>query len=458
MNITGDDNQKSDLKLILLLAIPAVLQTIVRSSFVIIDAYWVGKLGSLQLAALSVSTFIVWGGMALGEMISTGANSLVAQAAGADNKKLAREIAAENIVNTFFHSLVLGLLMIPVLPYLYSLMGLTGEQTVYANSYLVPLFSGLFCITMLSTVTSIFRGYGDTKTPFYLLISALAVTIFLTPVLVLGVNGYFRYEIKGAAFAALFAYFSVSITGYFILVKRKLSNSIFKYKFNKTITLETLKIGTPISLNGVAFSMIYVFVAKYIAEYGTSALAAMGISHRSESIAYQIGLGFSLAATVLVGQNIGADKPDRAEKLAWKIFGIAAIVTAVYSILLFFFSSQVAAFFSGDAEVITRASDFNKITSLVLLFSAAEIVFSGAFSGAGDTMPPAVISVPVNILRIPFAALFSPLLGLNGVWIGICATVVIKGIVLTVWFKRGKWKTKKSKIFKPKKNILELTE
>jgi putative MATE family efflux protein len=449
---------RSDSKIILALAVPAVLQTLVRSSFVIIDAYWVGKLGSVQLAALTVATFLVWGAMALGEMISTGANSLIAQSTGAQNKELSKEIATVNIVNTFFHSLILGLLMIPLLPVLYNIINLNPEQSRLANSYLVPFFIGLPCVTLLATVTAIFRGYGDTKTPFYLLLFAFGVNMIITPLFIFGINGFLKFGLQGAAFAALISYLVSAVIGYFILIKRGLTNSIFKYKFKKDITFETLKIGLPISLNGVAFSMIYVFVARFVADYGTTGLAAMGISHRSESIAYQITVGFSLAATVLVGQSIGAGDPDRAERLAWKTFGITSIVIAVYTVLLFSFSSLVASFFTGDIAVINVASDFNKITAVVLIFSAAEVVFSGAFSGAGDTLPPALVGLPVNLLRIPFAAFLSPFLGLNGIWIAICSTVFLKGIILTVWFKRGKWKQKKSKLIKSKPNILEFTE
>ncbi len=449
---------RSDSKIILALAIPAVLQTLVRSSFIIIDAYWVGKLGSIQLAALTVATFLVWGAMALGEMVSTGANSLIAQSTGAQNKELSKEIATVNIVNTFFHSLILGLLMIPLLPLLYHIINLNPEQSQLANSYLVPFLSGLPCVTLLATVTAIFRGYGDTKTPFYLLLFALGVNLIITPLLIFGVNGIPGLGIQGAAFAALISYLIAAIAGYVILKKRDLTNSIFKYKFKKDISFETLKIGLPISLNGVAFSMIYVFVSRFIADYGTTGLAAVGISHRSESIAYQITMGFSLAATILVGQNIGAGKADRAEKLAWKTFGITSIVILIYTVLLFSFSSLIASFFTDDVNVISAASDFNKITAVILIFSAAEVVFSGAFSGAGDTLPPALVGLPVNLLRIPLAALLSPMLGLNGIWIAICSTVFLKGIILTIWFRKGKWKQKKSKIIKPRPNILGLTE
>ena len=451
------DKIRSDSKIILALAIPAILQTLVRSSFMILDAYWVGKLGSLQLAALTVATFIVWGEMSLGEMVATGTNSLVAQSTGAGNSELSKEISTINLVNTFFHSLILGALVIPLLPLLYFIINLNPEQAVLANRYLIPFSLGLPCVTLLATITAIFRGYGDTKTPFYLLLFSLGLNMFLTPALIFGINGFLRLELQGAAYATLITYFIGFLTGYRILRKRNLVNSIFHYKFKKNITLETLKIGTPISLNGVAFSMIYVFVARFVADYGTTGLAAMGIGHRSESIAYQITVGFSLAATVLVGHNIGAGNPDRAERLTWKIFRISAIVMIAYSVILFFFSSQIAWLFTDEAPVISAASSYNKIAAIVLIFSAAEVVLSGAFSGAGDTLPPALIGLPMNLLRIPFAALFSPWLGLTGIWIAICTTVVLKGIIVAIWFKRGKWKTKKSKII-AKANILELTQ
>jgi len=452
------DKMRSDSRIILALAIPAILQTLIRSSFVIIDAYWVGKLGSIQLAALTVATFLVWGEMALGEMISTGTNSLVAQAVGAGNKELARKISTENITNTFFHSLILGLLVIPLLPLLYLIINLNPEQAELANSYLIPFSIGLPCITLLATVGSIFRGYGDTKTPFYLLLFALCLNMIVTPALIFGINGFLRLELKGAAYATLITYFLAFIIGYIILRKRGLVNSIFKYKFNKSIIWETLKIGTPISLNGVAFSLIYVFVARFVSDYGNTGLASMGIGHRCESMAYQMTVGFSLAATILVGHNIGAGNPDRAEKLAWKIFGISSIVVLAYSILLFFFSSQIAGFFTDDINVINYSSAYNKFAAIVLIFSAAEVILSGAFSGAGDTVPPALIGLPMNLLRIPFAAILSPIFGLNGIWAAICVTVVLKGIIVLIWFRRGKWKTKKSKLIKAKPNILELTQ
>jgi putative MATE family efflux protein len=448
----------SDRKIILLLAIPAVLQTLVRSSFAIIDAYWVGKLGSIQLAALTISYFFVWASISLGEMISTGTNSLVAQSVGAGNYELAKKISTVNIVNTFVHSFVLGLLIIPLIPVLFIIINITPEESVYAYDYLIPFLLGMPCVTLLATVGSIFRGYGDTKTPFYLLIVSVGLNMFLTPALIFGIKGHFVWGLKGAAIATLITYFAGFLTGFILLKKRKLIGSIFKYKFEKLISFETIKIGFPISLNGVAFSLIYIFVARFVAEYGATGLASLGIGHRSESIAYQVTVGFSLAATILVGQYMGAENPEKAERLAWKTLGLCSVFILIYAVVLFVFSYNIASFFSTDANVIQNASDYNKIAAIVLIFSAAEVVLSGAFSGAGDTVPTAVTGLPMNLLRIPLAAVFSPLMGLKGIWVAICITVIIKGIVILIWFRLGKWKTKKSKLIKPQINLMQLTD
>ena len=168
----------SDRKIIFALAIPAVLLTIVRSLFVILDAFWVGKLGCKELAAITVATFLVWGILALGEMVAVGTNSLVAQRTGAKDVTMAKKISSLNILNTLFFSIFLGLAIIPILPLMYWFMNLQQPEILLANKYLITLLIGLPCITLLSTSSAIFRGYGDTKTPFYMFVFAVVLNIF----------------------------------------------------------------------------------------------------------------------------------------------------------------------------------------------------------------------------------------------------------------------------------------
>lgn len=434
----------SDRKIILSLAIPAVLQTVVRSLFAIVDAFWVGKMGSVELAAITVATFFVWGILALGEIIATGTNSLIAHSTGAKNHPLSKKIASLNIVNTFFHTISISLILIPVLPIFFQITNLDPEQSKLANEYLVTLLIGFPCITLLSTVSAIFRGNGDTKTPLYLLVLAILLNIFLAPLFIFGINGIHGYGLAGAATSSLVSYLISFIIGYRILRKRGFIEKLKHFRFNYKILKETFRIGLPVSLNGIAFSLIYIFVSRFVADYGTVGFASLGIGHRSESLAFQITVGFSLASTILVGQSVGAGDIHRAERLAWKIYGVAAVVIIIYSIGLFIFSSEIARIFSSDINVIKSASIYNKISASVQIFSAAEVIFGGAFAGAGDTLPTAIIGFPLNFLRIPLAAFFSTLWGLNGIWIAICITVVFKGIIITIWFNTGKWKRRKS--------------
>jgi len=436
----------TDRKLILTLAIPAVLQTVVKSLFALVDAFWVGKMGSLELASITAATFMVWGIIALGEMIATGTNSLIAHSTGAEKHELSKNIASINIVNTFFHTVIISAVLIPVLPVFYYIMNLAPEQSRLASQYLITLLIGFPCITLLSTVSAIFRGCGDTKTPFYLLILAILLNVFLAPLFIFGLDGYLAFGMPGAAGSTLISYFISFVIGYILLRKRDLIGKIILYKFDYGILKETLRIGMPVALNGIAFSLIYIFVSRFVADYGTIGFASLGIGHRSESLAYQVTVGFGLASTILVGQSIGAKNIGKAERLAWKIFGTAAVAIIIYSAGMFIFSKEIAGIFSSDAEVIRAASVYNKIAATVQIFSAAEMIFGGAFAGAGDTLPTAVIGFPFNFLRIPMAAYFSYLWGLNGIWIAICLSVILKGIITVVWFNTGRWKKRKTMV------------
>jgi putative MATE family efflux protein len=376
-------------------------------------------------------------------MIATGTNSLIAQSTGAKNPALSKDIASLNIVNTLFHTISISLILIPMLPLFFYITNLNAEQSKLASEYLITLLIGFPCITLLSTVSAIFRGHGDTKTPFYLLVLAIVLNIFLAPLFIFGIYGIHGYGLAGAAVSSLVSYFISFVIGYRLLRKRDLISRVTHYKFDFKILKETLKIGMPVALNGIAFSMIYIFVSRFVADYGTVGFASLGIGHRSESLAYQVTVGFGLASTILVGQNVGAGNIPKAERLAWKIFGVASVVILIYSAGLFIFSTEIARFFSTDLEVIKAASIYNKIAATVQIFSAAEVIFGGAFAGAGDTLPTAVIGFPLNFIRIPMAAVMSGIWGLNGIWVAICFSVVLKGIIIVFWFNTGRWKKRK---------------
>ena len=433
---------------IIRLAWPVFFQNLGRSLAVaILDSYWIGKIGSEHLAALAVGTFLSWGAFALGELVPIGTNALVSQSVGAKDEDAACRVSTLNLINSVIWGVIIAAIMIPLLPVLYGFTNLDTPKAVLANEYLFPILVLLPAIILFESGSAIFRGHGNTKTPFRLLLVVFSLKIILSPLLIFT----FNFGIGGASTATMISYGSVFIIqlvllkrrGFIGSVKKKFTALITDIKYNWKITKETIKIGLPLSLEGLAFSFIYIFVSRYVADFGTTGLAALGIGHRSEAIPYQVGEAFAVTASIVVGQNIGAGNYDRANKGAWRVLYLSWIPMAVYGIVLFFFPAQIAGIFTSDQAVIETAKVYNMIAAFSIFFAMSEQIFSGAFAGAGNSLPPLAIYLPVTALRIPLAAILAPEFGMNGIWIAIFVTSMTKGVLIAFWWRLGRWKNRK---------------
>lgn len=435
-------------KQIIRLAWPVFFQNLGRSLVVaILDSYWIGKLGSEHLAALAVGTFISWGAFALGELIPIGTNALVSQSVGAKDEEGAKHVGTLNLINSVLWGILIAAIMLPLLPMLYSFTNLDAPKAVLANEFLFPIMLLLPSLILFETGGAIFRGHGNTQTPFRLLLIVFALKATLSPLLIF----VFDLGLMGASLATMLSYGSVFIIELILLkrhkyitsLKEKFSSITTKAKYNWKVTLATIKIGLPLSLEGLAFSLIYVFVSKYVGEFGTTGLAALGIGHRSEAIPYQIGEAFAITASIIVGQNLGARNIERANTGAWRVLYISWIPMAVYGLILFLFPREIAGIFTTDQSVIETAKMYNMIAAFSIFFAMSEQIFSGAFAGAGNSLPPLVIYLPVTALRIPLAALLAPIYGMDGIWYAIFSTSIAKGILIAFWWRLGRWKTRK---------------
>ncbi len=435
-------------KQIIKLAWPVFFQNLGRSlAIAILDSYWIGKISSEHLAALAVGTFLSWGAFALGALVPIGTNALVAQSIGAKDEDSARHIGTLNLVNSVIWGLMISAIMIPLLPVLYGFTNLDTPKAVLANEYLFPILVLLPSLILFETGSAIFRGHGNTKTPFRLLLVVFTLKIILTPVLIFT----FSLGIQGASIATMVSFGSVFLIEFVLLKRRGFISSINKkfisiiknVKYNYKVTKETIKIGLPISLEGLAFSFIYIFVSRYVADFGTTGLAALGIGHRSEAIPYQVGEAFAITASIVVGQNIGAGNIERANKAAWRVLYLSWIPMGIYGFILFFFPAQIAGIFTTDQAVIETAKVYNMIAAFSIFFAMSEQIFTGAFAGAGNSLPPLAIYLPVTALRIPLAALLAPIYGMNGIWIAIFTTSIAKGILIAIWWSLGRWKNRK---------------
>lgn len=440
-------------KEIIRLAWPVLLQNICRSlAIAILDSFWIGKLGSEPLAAIAVGSFISWGMYALGEMIPIGTNTLVAQSTGAKDKQAERHIATLNLFNAVLLGIMIAGIFIPLLPFLYSFTNIDAPKAVLVNQFLFPIIIGLSSVILFETSSAIFRGSGNTKTPMRLLLIVFSVKAVLTPLLIftagLGIMGASIATVSSYGIGFIIALPLLKRNNLIESLREKFHSIITETKYNLKITKESFRIGLPLAMEGFAFSIIYVFVTRYVADFGTVGLAALGIGHRCEAIPYQTGEAFAVVASVLVGQSIGARDPNRAERSVWRVLLLAWIPMAVYSVVLATMPEKVAGIFTNDQSIIQTAKVYNLMASVGVFFAMSEAIFAGAFAGAGNPIPPLVIYLPVTALRIPLCALLAPIYGMNGIWIAIFSTSITKGILIAFWFKLGRWKNRKFELGK----------
>jgi putative MATE family efflux protein len=207
------------------------------------------------------------------------------------------------------------------------------------------------------------------------------------------------------------------------------------------VVLKTVKIGLPISLAGLNFTIVYLVLTRIMSEFGTAAVASIPVGNRVESISYMTCHGFYMAVSSMVGQNLGAKDPGRAAKSVWTTAGIMSAITFGFGAIFVAIPEYITVIFSKEPEVIRISADYLRILGLSQVFMGFEFVFEGAFTGAGHTMPPTIVSVPGTLIRIPLAYYLAISLGLGpiGIFWAITISTVIKGIWLFGWFKFGRW-------------------
>jgi len=429
------------------LAWPVVASMFLETFFSIADAFWVGKLGAASLAGVISSTFVIWIIYSLAAIISVGVVALVSRSMGAKDPAQAAYISKQAFLFSMICSSLLTIVGIILTPQVFYLMGTEKEVTLLGTKYLRIIFLGAPFFFLIDTLSGVFRASGDTKTPLKVALIAMGFNILLDPLLIFGIGPFPKMGVVGASIATVASQFLGVM-----LFKHYINKGNLPFRLNlklgSKIDLKTVyrivKIGIPTSVAGIVFSVVYLFLNKITALFGTDAIAALGIGNRSESLSYLTSFGFSMAAATLVGQNLGEKKPERAQKSAWRTVWIVVTDTGFISVMFLAFPKYISAFFISDDKVIGIAIVYLKILGLSQVFMGIEIVLEGAFSGAGNTFPPMVVSVPGSVIRIPLAYFlaFNLGLGVAGIWWAITLTSIVKGIVLAFWFNLGRWKSR----------------
>ena len=425
---------------ILKVALPAVGAMLLMTLFASVDAFWVGKkLGPEALAAVSTSLFYIWMAVALAEMIGVGLTAVAARRHGERRHEEARKIAGDAILFAVVLGILVAIAGLLSLSQLFDLLGTSPEVSALGKRYLGTYLVGLPLIYGFFAVDATFRASGDTRTPLLLLVTSVGVTLIIDPLMILGLAGFPRLGIAGAAIATVSARGIVFALGCAIAARRDL---VRLGRVGVESIVAVCRIGLPTAITGIVFSIIYVGIARIATPFGTPALAALGIGHRVESWLFMIGVGFGAATAAIVGQNLGAGQPDRAARAGWLAAGYCSILGIASFSAQMVAPEWLAGIFSTDPAVIREAASYLRIAAISQLAVSLEMVLEGALGGAGDTVPPMLASTTLSVLRIPLAAFAATRWGSAGIWWVISLTACGRALALVLLWRSGRWRRK----------------
>lgn len=422
------------------LALPAVASSLLMTLFTSVDMYWVGRyVGPSALAAVSTSVFWIWLVIAVGEMVSIGLTAVASRRYGERDRTAAARIAGDAMVFSLLLGTAIAVVGTLLVPQLFAMMGMPADVARLGHRYLGAYLLGTPLVFGFFAVDAAFRASGDTRTPFALLTVSISVTLVLDPVLILGLWGAPQMGIAGAAVATVLTRGAAFIMGFVIAVRR----GVIDLRRPRPLAVGAIvRVGLPTAATGAFFSLIYVALTRTTTQFGTPALAALGIGHRVESWLYMVGVGFGAATAAIVGQNLGAGRPDRAARAGWISVAFCTVLGTVTGLAAWVWAEPIAGWFSTDAAVIAEGARYLRIAAVAQVFLCMEVVLEGALGGAGDTLPPMLASSTLTAARIPLAAWAAPHYGVAGIWWVLTLTAVARALAMVALWRSGRWQHK----------------
>jgi len=439
LEIENQLTQGSISKALIKLALPIMGTSFLQTAYTITDMFWIGKVGTKAAAAVGTGGFFTWLAMAFIILSKVGAEVGVAQSIGRNDIGEAKRYIRHTVQLNIFLGILYSIVLIVFKKSLIGFFNLGDAEVIsMATTYLVIVSLGLVSYFINPVFTGILNGYGDSKTPFYINMIGLVTNIVLDPLFIFGFGPIPAMGVAGAALATVIA--QVAVTFAFIIrivvAKDELFKEIgFLQAPDMTHMRYIIRLSLPVALQNALFSIIAMFIAKIIANWGPTPIAVQKIGSQIEAISWMTAGGFSTALSTFVGQNYGANKWDRIYKGYFIAIGLASIVGLGATLLLVFGAKPVFSVFLSEEEAVAQGINYLRILGFSQLFMCVEITTAGAFNGLGKTVPPSITGILFNALRIPAAIILSAtVLDLDGVWWSISMTSVFKGIILTSWF------------------------
>lgn len=439
----------SILKALLYLAGPIMLANVLQAAYQLIDSFWVGRLGENAVAAVAVSIPIVFLLTSLGIGFAIAGATFVAQYFGAKNEKMISHAAAQTTLMIIVVSIILSFIGFLFSNKILNLMGVEKDLMSTASIYLKVVFLGLlpnFCFMMFQ---SIMRSIGRPQVPVLIVLITVALNFLLDPLLMFGFGPIPKMGVAGVAYATIITQSIAALIGLITLFSGKhgIHLKISDFKPDFSFIKKSFWLGLPASIEQSARSLGMVVMAGLITGFGTAAVASYGAGSNIIQLVIIISIGLASATAALSGQNIGAGKYDRAEKITKLSAKISFIGLTLVGGLVFLSAPLLIKFFiPNNLEIITGGSHFLKIVAFNFGLIGIQMSINAVLQASGNTLTSMFLTISSQwFIQLPLAFILSRFtsLGLNGLWLAFPLTNIIMTFIALGIFKSGYWKKKK---------------
>lgn len=430
-----------------LLAVPMILEMAMESVFAIVDIFFVSGLGTDAVATVGLTEAVITLLYAIAIGLSMGATAMVARRIGEKDPKAAAIAAGQVIWIGVFVSVVVGLIGIFYAENILRIMGADDAVIATGENYTRIMFGACFSIVFLFLINAIFRGAGDASIAMRALTLANGINIILDPCLIYGYGPFPELGVTGAAVATNIGRSIGMVYGLFYLLTSQ--GRIQLHWSELGLRLHIVWSLVRISLGGIAQFLVatasWVFLMQIVSGFGSEAVAGYTIAVRIVMFSILPAWGLSNATATLVGQNLGAGLPDRAELTTWRVAQYSGGYMAIAAIAMLIFARPLAGFFSDEAAVLAYAIQCLHIFAYGYVGWGFGMAVIQAFNGAGDTMTPTWINVFCFwMVQVPMAYVLAIGLGVGpvGVFWSVFTADMLSCLVGVIVFRRGKWKTR----------------
>src|SRR5512139_1596077 len=432
--------QKSIRQQVFSLALPVVLSSLLQRSVCIVDIFLVGGLGASSIAAVGIAQIMVFVMMSVSWGINVGVTVLVAQLWGAERKQDAARAAYQAMLLAVGAAGLITLLGLTFGGQVGALLGANESVQGILSDYTNIIFAFIAFTLFINVLSGIMQGAGDTRTPLYATLIVNILHVVVAYPLIYGKWGLPAMGVKGAAIAIAVSeclgaafLFTRSLERRYIVISRVLE---------MRLTMMTIRLGWPILVDRFLQNAGSMMFAKVILLYGTTVYAAHQVGLAIEAISFMPGYGIAVAAATMVGQNLGAGRPDEAKLSAYEANRLAVILMASMALLFFFFPYLLLRVFTSDPEVIRYGILYMKIVAFAQVPLAITMVLAGSLRGAGDTGFIMFATIAgMWLIRIPVTALLATMFNasIRTVWSVMILDWLVRMSLLLWRYRKQRW-------------------